>query len=255
MVVGRLVLAALAGVSAVACTRTFDPCGEGTYRQGNRCVAIGVDAARGPAMPPPDAGTTPDVLDAAEADAEDAAHAAGDAQPAPDATLAAEAGLDAALADAQTNDAQGADAQLGDAGQDDAGPALCYGPDIARWADFHLNEGLAEAAQDCAGFKTACAPGTCSTDECLRLQAGVTSCNSCVSAEAACLASACRSACGVSGDDDRCRACACASGCVDLFAACANSQLDVCADCTATTCVRASLLSPALIMVVVDGML
>ena len=254
-------LAAVAALAAAACTRTLDPCGKGTYREGNRCVAIRPDASHPPATgddaaPPPDSAETGAPLPPHDAGpTTDASPSPLDAGLADDATTAVEAGtepgIDASASDAGADAGADASDSSSDAGED----ASCYAQDIARWADFHLSEGFVEALLDCTGFKAACAPASCSVEECLRLQSGVTSCAPCVAAEATCVASSCRQACGVTGSDDSCRACACASGCVELFSSCSATTLDVCADCSATTCVRASVLPPELIMVIVDGLL
>lgn len=246
-----LTLAALVALAGAACSRTLDPCGEGTYRDGNRCVAVRSDAAP-PSVGGDDSGGLPSLPDAGGVSPPTDAAARMDAsRDLPDAATdaSAEAGADASV-DASTPDASG-DASTPDAGAD----ASCFGQDIADWADFHLSEGLVDSLLDCASFQTVCAPTTCTMGQCLRLHARVTSCEPCVAAEAACVATSCRQACGVGGNDDGCRACACTNGCTTLFGACAGTSLDVCADCSATTCVRASVLPPELIMVIVDGLL
>jgi hypothetical protein len=105
VVTDRLTLVSVLALGAAACTRTLDPCGEGTYRQGKRCVAVGLDAS----------GAQATGVDAAPADAEwpplrDAGMVAMDAAPSrpeagtnADGTVGDEAGRDADAAGAGTD--------------------------------------------------------------------------------------------------------------------------------------------------------
>lgn len=160
-----------------------------------------------------------------------------------------------------TDPPDAADIFLPDAGQTDAsvedaglppGP-LCTAEDQAAWGDFHLSGALLSSIASC--FEPSCVlGGACPMDECLASTAGVLGCQECVTAEVECMAARCIAACSGSGSEDRCRACACANGCVDAFDSCNGGEaLNVCEDCHGLQCGYS--LSPALIMVVVRGLL
>lgn len=221
-----LILVAFAYESA--CARLGDPCPHGLTRAADLCVASLVDADA-------EAGTTFDdggrrlLMDGGQVDHE-------------------EAGMsDSPVLDGPLQQ----DPNHGNSEPD----TTCAAEDISRWRDFHLSAELVAQIGECAAENPGCVGDSCNLGTCLSRTRRISGCSSCISEEIACANEACVAACGASGTNDACRACACAHGCVAQFALCSVHDFDVCADCDATSCANASLLPPELIMIVVNGVL
>lgn len=216
-----------------ACTRAENPCPDQMTLQGNRCapprkaVFSPVESTRPtePAYDSPDADMT-------------APMGPPDGQ-VPDAT-----------SDAQAMDATARDAELGDAQRSE----LCSDEDGDRWVAFHASSRLVQLTNECIISTPACLSGTCDLDLCLRNRLGIAGCTSCIASEVSCVASYCRSACGLKSTDQACRACACESGCAEKFEACAHTSLSCdLPQPPEPTEPDSSVLSPELIMVIVGS--
>lgn len=248
----RMLASALALFSA--CTRSVDPCGQGTrwdYAD-QQCVR---DDAQGdgdggiaqPTSPADDSGVqNEDAGTDADMDADIDIVPDASAPPMPDAS-----GQPDRPPPPDADTAPDANDEL----PDGAVPAvLCDTDDHEAWQDFHTSGGLIQAIAGCIASNPFCALGVCPLDDCLRETAGVLDCQACVTAEVECVATYCLAACGSKGTDDRCRACACSNDCVAAYNACNGGKaLNVCEDCHGLDCGYA--LAPALIMVVVGGLL
>jgi hypothetical protein len=199
------------------------------------------DAAMGPPAPVPDAMIDP------PAPAQDAGR---DAQVEP--PWKPDAGHDG---DVDAGPDAGRDAATpADAGEPDAG-IVCEPDDIADWKQFHTTPGLVHAILSC-NAKPLCAGQPCEVIACIRSAAQVQACDLCVADEASCMFMACGAACGARGNDEKCRACACANGCTEAFGSCAGAAMDeVCADCDGSSCSNMSVLPPELIMVILHPVL
>ena len=181
----------------------------------------------------------------------DATETGPSATPQSDAGLSPEAFLDANQVDAkgiERGEGGNNDASLGDVVVPPS--PQCAAVDLERWRQFQMSDLLLGSIASCYMGNPSCALGVCDLSLCLRATAGVTGCDACAAAEARCADTACRTECGSSTTSDACRACACRERCIGSTPACAMGPMDVCADCSGTSCNRTSF-DPALNMTVV----
>ena len=238
------------------CRRSRNPCPPGMLarRDEGRCVAwSGVEPGLAPdaggTEPTPrspfgrlfDAGQTPPAASSPDANLPD--------------TRDAEMAVDGGDLDDAGGDDGGPDGAGGPSAPD-AGPTrqVCDQSALDAWFDFHLSADLIDSILDCVWSSAACDEPDCTLPACVGGVANVVGCESCVAEEVSCVASACVADCGSASGSDRCRACACRSGCVAGFEACSGHPLPVCEDCSGTSCQNLSL-APELIMVVVNSLL
>jgi hypothetical protein len=156
----------------------------------------------------------------------------------------------------------GPDATDRDGGPDaDAGAVAdsCEADGIGAWSAFHTAAGLVTKIGVCTASDPSCDSDQCALGDCLRKAANVNGCATCVSDEVVCVATQCQEACSGAKPDSQCRACACTKGCVGQFDTCSGAvgsiRMDVCSDCDDNDCGNMSVMSPELIMVVVNQIL
>lgn len=223
-----------------------DLCPDGTASNGSRCVSDD------PAEPDPDGSTDfedadapptdaerPDELDTATSSPNDAADAGGDDTGAdgetdatsPPATPDAVAGPDS-NADANLADGAPITPDVGPVG----GPNQCSDDAVDAWRRFQMSANAVPSILACYAADPGCKDGSCNIDACLKGAAGMVGCDACVAAENQCVTKNCATVCGVSTDDDACRACACAARCFDAPDGCGVRNVDACADCKGPSC-------------------
>lgn len=241
------------------CANDLDAlCPKGTKGSGSRCLPeqmTGVDPLLEAGA---DADIDSDVDAAADHDAQEpdqAVDSAQPAQPSMDAATAADALLsdvergqeeDAATRDATAIDARvESDAPLeagapGDTGtQTDADTTPNGCPDVqhTRWRKFQMSGDVVPTIGACYQANPTCVPGVCSIAPCLQAAAHVEQCTGCVAAEVDCASKYCPVQCSILTDDDACRACACAQGCLSAPGSCGvGDGTDACADCVGSSC-------------------
>jgi|GEM_PF-3886496 len=247
-------------LSLQACIQVVDPCLEGSRWSESAQACVHTEST--------DASTSGDDReDSGTMDGSSQVDGAMVEQGGPDASTAMDAHVDTSSDASPMLDAAGDATTDANAVHQDAAPTdsqapepdsstpqespSCSDEDEAAWRDFHLSGELINAIKECYAGNASCLLGLCPLDDCLRQKAQVKTCNACVTSEVECMVAHCVSDCGSNDTNDRCRACACAQGCVTQFNSCAPTPIDVCTDCQGDTCINQSLLPPELIMVIV----
>jgi hypothetical protein len=115
-------------------------------------------------------------------------------------------------------------------------PLACPDEQRNAWRRFQMSPDLEFSIAACYEENKSCLADGCSIAPCLRKVAGVASCDECIAAEVDCGFKRCDVACGIRSDDDACRACLCAQGCLKAPNGCGGAAVDICADCVGASC-------------------